>query len=232
MGIKIIVADDNKDFNLSFTKYLTKDKDLEVIDMTLTGKETIHSYISNAPDVLILDLNLPNSNGIEVLKTLCKYDSYCNILIVSGSYKLRNKLSDISKVYKIFTKPCSFEEIVTTIKEMHLISKIDIEKQIKNLLNKLNFNMQSIGTKYLIDAIITANSHSSLYKMDQIYRIVSIKYNVNQNIVKWGINNSLATMNRFSNQNLIYNTFVQYDGRKISAKYFLYLMLEYINNKW
>jgi DNA-binding NarL/FixJ family response regulator len=71
---------------------------LEVAGMTVVGEaadglEAIHLCIEHRPDVLVLDLGMPNRNGFEVIARLCSVEDQPAIVVLSAyedvSYVLR-----------------------------------------------------------------------------------------------------------------------------------------------
>lgn len=67
--INVIIAEDNLNQAKIFNDFLSN-AGLNVVALTTTGEETIEEYINKQPDVLFLDLEMPNTNGLEVLKFL------------------------------------------------------------------------------------------------------------------------------------------------------------------
>lgn len=70
--IRVMVADDNVDINNMYCKFLTKDKDIKVISQTTDGQETIEKYQELKPDLLLLDLEMPKIDGLEIINLLSK----------------------------------------------------------------------------------------------------------------------------------------------------------------
>ena len=66
MSITVQIAEDQSILAMQIANFLTQDKDIKIINISSTGEETINSYTALSPDILILDLNLPNKNGAEV----------------------------------------------------------------------------------------------------------------------------------------------------------------------
>lgn len=89
---------------------------------------------------------------------------------------------------------------------------------------KLGFNVSSIGTKLLIDAILYLYYNNiDTFQLEFLYNMLSQRHNIKYQKVKWSIENSLKSMRRYSNENLIYLKFTEYDGRLLNAKYFITL---------
>ena len=66
--IKVHIADDHKILIEGIIAVINTDDDIEVEGYSLTGKQVIEWIDSNSADILILDINMPEYDGIEVLK--------------------------------------------------------------------------------------------------------------------------------------------------------------------
>lgn len=67
---RVLIADDDKNIASACTNFLTNEKNIEIIDVVNNGKDALNSYMKNVPDVMILDLKMPDMNGLEVLDKL------------------------------------------------------------------------------------------------------------------------------------------------------------------
>lgn len=204
-----MIADDNKEFNSCCKNFLTKDSSIDILTCTSDGLTTLEKYLNLRPDILLLDLDLPTLNDIEIINKLTSIPeekNLCNIIIMTGSEDFRKELSNTSKIFKILSKPCNLVDILMTIHEIDIYNRpnsINIEK-INSLMTKLNFNLYTKGTKYLIDCLIIANNNSNLlYNISDLYSHVAEINNTNSNIIKWSITNSLSTMNRFVDKKML-----------------------------
>lgn len=231
---KIMIADDNKDFNSCCRNFLTKDTSIDIVSCTIDGLTTLERYLNLRPDILLLDLDLPTISGIEIINRLTSIPeekNLCNIIVITGSEEFRNQITNTAKIFRIIPKPCNLLDVMMTIHEIDISKRpnsINVE-EINNLMKKLNFNLYTKGTKYLIDCIIIANNNIDLlYNISELYSYVAGINNTNPNIIKWSITNSLSTMNRFVDKEMLYSLFDDYDGRKISPKYFIGIIISYI----
>ncbi len=68
--IKVMVVDDSVFMRKMITKMLEKEKDIEVIATARNGKEAIDLNIRLKPDVITLDIEMPQINGLEALKEI------------------------------------------------------------------------------------------------------------------------------------------------------------------
>ena len=232
--IRVMIAEDNIVLNHLCCNHLTNDNNIHIVFSSYDGEETLKKYTELKPDVLLLDLDLPKMNGVDVINKICLNPSErnkCNIIIISGNIDLRFNLLNTSKVYRIFPKPVNFDLISSTIKEIHQENNILTVKDIKNYLYYLNFNTSSDGTDYLIEAIYLAYKKPHLMKnVKDIYAIISKRHTVPHNTVKSGIRNSIDTMERNTNRQEIKEKLNISCSRKLTAKYFIPLVLSHFEN--
>ena len=105
------------------------------------------------------------------------------------------------------------------------------DKKLRAFLFTLNFNIYSDGTKYLIEAINIAYKKPYLLKtMNDIYSIISIKYSVSEDSIKWAIRNSIETMNRNTSNDEINRKLHNSAYRRITPKYFIPLVLSHFDD--
>ena len=84
--IYVHVADDHKILIEGIIAVINTDKDIEIRDYSLTGKEVIDWFDKkgNKADVLILDITMPVLDGFEVLKHFNKVGIRQNVIILSS----------------------------------------------------------------------------------------------------------------------------------------------------
>ncbi len=70
MKSKIIIVDDHKLFNEGIKRILAVDFD--VVAQIYDGKEAIHAVQKYNPDLVLLDINLPNRKGLEIGQEIIK----------------------------------------------------------------------------------------------------------------------------------------------------------------
>ena len=70
--IKVLIADDHKMFVDGIDSILKNEKDIEVVDRCYDGTSIFDSLQANEVDVMLLDVNLPGMNGIEVTERMSK----------------------------------------------------------------------------------------------------------------------------------------------------------------
>ena len=82
---RIAIADDHAILRESLTALLGSQKDFEVCGAVSNGTEAIDLVRSCHPDVLVLDLFMPNGDGFEVLRTLERSGTRVASVVLTGS---------------------------------------------------------------------------------------------------------------------------------------------------
>jgi len=82
--IKVHIADDHRILIDGLVALLNTDDEIEIEGYSLTGVEVLKWYEKGKADVLILDINMPELDGIEVLKAFRKRNVKQKTIILSG----------------------------------------------------------------------------------------------------------------------------------------------------
>lgn len=228
--VKIMIADDNKESAEQLRYLLTKEENFEVINISTDGIEALQSYKKLNPDVLILDLDMPKLNGLELLDIIPRYDSKRNVIIVSGSFVYRSNISNIDKVKTIIQKPYSINTIINTIKKISPQETIsDVKRKIHTILENLQFDFSAKGTILLESAIFEAYTTQHL-KLDNIMENVKKIHNEkNSRTVHSLIDKQLESMyDDKNNLDIFINFFPDYYGFKPTTKNFIKFILRKI----
>ena len=83
MSVKVMLADDHALMREGIKQLLEFDGSIEVIDEANNGKECLEKLEKIEPDILLLDINMPDMNGIEVLEELKKQNKNIKILMLT-----------------------------------------------------------------------------------------------------------------------------------------------------
>jgi DNA-binding NarL/FixJ family response regulator len=79
----ILLADDHAMIREGVKNLLKQAKDFQVVGEAASGTEAIAQYELLKPNLLILDISLPDMNGMETAKKIIEYDAQANILMLS-----------------------------------------------------------------------------------------------------------------------------------------------------
>lgn len=111
----LIIEDDHK--ITSFMTLSLKTQDYDVIS-SADGKDGILSFCNNSPDIILLDLGLPDMDGIEIIHEIRKV-SQIPILVVSAREYENDKIAALDAGANDYvTKPFSMAELSARIRVM------------------------------------------------------------------------------------------------------------------
>lgn len=95
--IKLMIVDDHSMVREGLKQLLELDEDLKVISQASDGCEGIKKLDEDRPDVLLLDINLPNMNGLEMLKEIYERNIDVKVLILT----IHNEIDYLMKAVEI-----------------------------------------------------------------------------------------------------------------------------------
>ena len=83
MSIKVVLADDHVLIREGIRQLLEFDGSIEVISEVNDGEECLNELLHVKPDVLLLDINMPKKNGVEVLEEIHRRNIDVKVLILT-----------------------------------------------------------------------------------------------------------------------------------------------------
>ncbi|HPZ90827.1 MAG TPA: response regulator transcription factor [Bacillota bacterium] len=115
--MKLLIVEDE----LSLQKALCKGfaKLGYAVDAAGDGEEALERYYSSFYDVIVLDLNLPKLDGIEVLKEIRKEDPETRIIILSARSEVEDKVLGLDLgANDYLAKPFHFRELEARVRAL------------------------------------------------------------------------------------------------------------------
>lgn len=131
MSINIVIADDHKMVREGLIQLLEFDSDIRVIGEASDGEECIELLKTVVPDVLLLDINMPKYNGIQVLEKLRDLKSDIKVLILT----IHNEIEYLIKAVDIGVKGYVLKDSDSNILKQAIYAVYSGESYIQPSLN-------------------------------------------------------------------------------------------------
>jgi len=136
---RILIADDEKNLRRVLMSELSNEG-FDVIE-TDSGIKAVKILEKNDLDVLLLDLNIPDLGGMDVLKKIKTLDIPTEVIILTGYATIPTAVEAMKLgAYDYITKPFKLEELKAVIEKAHEKKKLLNE----NLLLKTQIKKQSV----------------------------------------------------------------------------------------
>jgi len=115
--VKILLVEDEELLNTVIAKGLKKYG--YAVDSAFDGEEALTLYEINTYDLIVLDLNLPKVNGIEVLKIIRTTDHETKVIILSARSEVEDKIIGLDTgANDYLVKPFDFFELDARIRNL------------------------------------------------------------------------------------------------------------------
>jgi len=84
MSFSVLICDDVPAVRTMMRRLLEREG-IKVAGLASNAEEVLTQYESSAPDVVLLDLNMPGANGLDLLRSLRTLDAQASVVICSGA---------------------------------------------------------------------------------------------------------------------------------------------------
>ncbi|BBE30026.1 DNA-binding response regulator [Tepiditoga spiralis] len=132
--MRCIIVEDELPAISRLEMLLKKFNDIEIIDKVMDGKSAVHSIKKNKPDLVFLDINLPELNGFEVIKKL----TYSPMIIFLTAYDEYAVKAFEENAIDYLLKPTNYERLKKSIDRAKERDKNNILEKIKNMIKEEN----------------------------------------------------------------------------------------------
>ena len=171
--LKIVIADDSNEFVTKLCGFFEKKQEVEVVYTCNDGSFLLKYLRNNVCDVLLMDIFMPNYDGVRVLQEL-KYnkDDYIHpgkIIVISAfsNEKMMKKISDLGADY-FYAKPINYTSLYDSIVDRRLRRRdvvvnaitlnknnaYDIDTELTTLLHEIGVPAHIRGYLYIREAIL------------------------------------------------------------------------------
>ncbi|MBR2677888.1 MAG: response regulator transcription factor [Bacilli bacterium] len=190
--MRILIVEDEESLAELVANRLKKEK--YTVDIANDGEEGLYNALEDLYDLIILDIMLPNINGIDILKEIKKNNIKSKVIMLTAKSELEDKLLGFSEgANDYIPKPFHIDEVVARVN-----AQLRIEK-IKN--NNLEFGDLILDLK--TSDIINKNNNEKINIINKEFQLLEyFMNNPNQVLSKemiydkvWGLENDSISNN-------------------------------------
>lgn len=233
--IKVIITNNNDILYNSLSNFsLQNELNIEIKNVAKNELKNIIHKIKTKDNVIILD----SATSVTFLQNVMKNATLkidtrkLNIIILVIDSNSQKYINQEHHYFFKKTKTTTLFDVVDLVSNS-LKDSLELEKNLDDILWKLGFTTYFKGTIYLKDAILFVyEDRALLYDMGKLMNKISKKnHNKNQSVIRSDIDKALNHMLDYTDSNIISEIFEDYDGRKISLKYFIDLVVRYLEKQ-
>lgn len=179
MKKQVLIADADEQFRNELVTILKDSEEFEVMGVAVDGQEALQIASENRPDIIILDLLLPQYDGISVLDLISVRYADCKVFVATGfiSNYIISALA-ARRVSALMKKPCTAQCVVDRINEVLQQSDLPFEEKLPTLNQQITKMIHDIGVpanikgyRYLREAVKLA-----VEDMDRINNMTTCIY--------------------------------------------------------
>jgi len=151
----ILVIDDDASIAETLDLYLTEEG--YKVRTALTGTDGLNKYVQEQPDVVILDIRLPDIDGFTVLEDLKEENENVKVIMITAFHDMETTINAMkSGAFDYIHKPVNVDELDLAIKKA--LKSLEMEKKIDGLL------MEPSRSFRVGDIIGTGNEMREIFK--------------------------------------------------------------------
>lgn len=212
--LKVIIADDNKEFCAILNDYLLMEKDIDVTGIAENGVEALKLIEEKRPDLIVLDIIMPFLDGLGVLEKLNRMDLHPmpRIIVLSavGQEKITRRAIELGAAYFVI-KPFDMEVFIRRIRQcccdvkrtstklcnaevnINKSQEVDMIDQITNIIHQIGVPAHIKGYMYLREAISLVVSDVNLLGAvtKELYPLIGENFNTTGSRVERGIRHAI-----------------------------------------
>ena len=119
-NVRIVLADDHHLFRDAVRVLLEAESDLEVVGEAGTGEEAVALTLQHEPDILLLDVAMPDANGLTVLEQIAAASKSTRIILVTGAIEEHELLRALHLGARgVVLKESGATELLESIRVVH-----------------------------------------------------------------------------------------------------------------
>lgn len=224
--IRVLIADNNLELCRTIQEFLDNQGDMEVVGLAHDGHQALVQMAEQRPDVVILDITMPNLDGMAVLERMgeLELDPSPKVIVLTalGREDIIQRFTDLGAHYFII-KPFDLELLAERVRQFslikgggvmrdsrgssHVTSYAEASVTVTHLLHEMGVPPNFKGYNYLRDAVLMALRDPQLLGgalTKRLYPQLAEKYGSTPGGVEAAIRNAVLACYERGNQEFIH----------------------------
>lgn len=198
--IKILIADDQELIRQSLSIILGNEKDFEVTDTVTNGVEVVRSVRKNKPDVILMDIRMPEMDGVVCTQIIKENYPAIKIIILTtfdDDEYVFNALKNGASGYLL--KGVSMKELAEAVRKVHDGTAM-INEDIASKVVKLFSRMAQSNITIRVDEKSAADLKETEWKITALVgsglsnKEIASKLNLSEGTVRNGLSTILSKL--------------------------------------
>ena len=188
MAVNIMIADDHSMIREGLKQLLELDGDIKVIAEANNGKDCLEKLNTYHPDVLLLDINMPEMNGLQVLEILKERKSDIKVLVLT----VHNEVEYLLKAVEIGISGYMLKDSNSSELKNAIFSIIEGEDYIQpSLIPMLNSKLLEMDSDKVKLDLLTRREYEVLKLLTEgmFNKEIAMKLNISERTVKNHVSN-------------------------------------------
>lgn len=119
MTKKVLIVDDAAFMRMMIKNFAEKDGNFEVVGEAENGVEAVKKYVELQPDLVTMDITMPEKDGIEALKEIMKINPQAIVVMCSAMGQEKMVLDSIVSGAKDFiVKPFKEDRVIEALRKV------------------------------------------------------------------------------------------------------------------
>jgi two-component system NarL family response regulator len=202
--IRIVVADDHPIVRDGLNAIINDQPDMEVVAEAADGKETVQLALQHRPDVLLIDLRMPQLNGVEAINTIRAKWPQARIIILTtydGDEDIYRALQAGAQAYLLKGMPRT--ELLDTIRAIHAGHKRIPPEVAARLAERISASQLTERELEVLQLIVAGQSNKEIGNNLSITE-GTVKAHVNSILGKLGANDRTQAVTEALRRGIVY----------------------------
>jgi len=208
--IKIMVVDDNREFTKLINMYINSQKDMIALESLHDGNNVVEAIKQSNPDVLLLDVVMPEKDGLTVLKEFKEEAGIKKPTIIMmsaiGQEKVTQNAISLGATYYV-VKPFDMITLIDRVRDLlrenndnkseYMIAygnkNLPLEVRVTQMIHDVGVPAHIKGYQYIREAIMLAVNDEDIINSitKELYPTLSEKFNTTSSRVERAIRHAI-----------------------------------------